>query len=117
MYMPFQRNPFKVLESKFKLRRTSGDQDNVGVHAAGSYHYRKAPWGGVEAYDYGTSVNSAERLLAVMVYLRDKAAAGQKYRGKNIREVFGPHPWYVKDGVVYHSQFPGHGDHVHVAFD
>lgn len=30
-------------------------------------------------------------------------------------ELFGPLPWYVKNGVVYQGQFPDHGDHDHFA--
>lgn len=108
-------NPYATLEKRFKLRRTSGDHDAAGVHAKGSFHYRKAPWGGVEAYDYGDSVNTMVRIRLTGTFLMLLAKAGKSYRKRRIREVFGPFPFYVKDGRVCKGQFPGHADHVHVA--
>lgn len=109
-------NPFKKFESRFGLRRTSGDKPRPGVHSRTSYHYRPAVWGGVQAYDYGTSVNSKARLVAAGTLLMLLAKVGKGYRGRRIREAFGPFPFYVKDGKVYKGQFPNHGDHLHVAF-
>lgn len=106
-------NPFKSLEVRFGLRRTSGDHDAPGVHAPHSYHYQPAPWGGVSAYDYGDSVNTHAKLVAVATYLRSLVPG--RYQGCQLREVFGTFPWYIKDSRVYPGQFPGHGDHLHVA--
>ncbi len=108
-----KRNPFKVLEKKFKLHRTSGDHDAPGVHAEGSFHYRHASWGGVQAYDYGTSVNDMGTLKAVGQYI--KVAHPELYAGKKVRELFGPFDFHIKNGVVHKGAFPGHRDHVHLA--
>ena len=106
-------NPFHMLEKKFSLKRTSGDHEAAGVHAAGSYHYRAASWGGVQAYDYGTSVNSIATLRQVGEYFRSSHV--QKYENKHVRELFGPFPFHIKDGVLYKGEFPNHKDHVHLA--
>lgn len=117
-------NPFHAFEARFKLRRTSGDHDAPGVHAPGSFHYVHAPWGGVEAYDYGDSRNKADVLHKASTYVVGKATKRQKYRGKHIREMFFGHiDHVVKNGQVYawHEFDPSgvlrahHMNHMHLA--
>lgn len=105
--VPLAHDPFKSLEKKHSLKRSSGDNDPPGSHARGSYHFRWAPWGGREAYDYGTARNTITQLRA--------AANDARKEAHKWAEVFGPFPWYVKNGVVYQGQFPNHGDHLHLA--
>lgn len=102
-------NPFKAIEALFGLRRSSGDNDAPGVHAANSYHYRKAPWGGVQAYDYGDALNSTATLLKV-------AAFARRHAGLFAEAFYDKFQSYVKNGQVIQGVFGGHGDHVHLAF-
>src|SRR3990172_2739736 len=101
------QNPFHIIEKKFSLNRSSGDHEAVGVHSKNSYHYRPAPWGGVEAYDYGDASNTRSTLV--------KAGEHARSHKEQWAEVFGPFPWYIKNGVVYQGYFPNHGDHLHLA--
>lgn len=116
-------NPFKKLESRFDLHlQGDPDDDAPGVHSRRSFHYRLAPWrnrkdpDAKEARDYGDAVNHRRDLVRAGVYLASMAKQGKRYRGRRIREVFGPFPFYVKDGKVYRGRFPDHDDHLHVAF-
>ena len=83
---------------------------------------RKAPWGGVEAYDYGDSVNHPSNLSKVAGYFVGKALGHQDYDHAKIREMFWGHcPHYVKDGVVHTWDASTehlrrvHLDHLHLA--
>lgn len=110
-----RKNPFDKIEKRFSLKRTDSEHDSKGVHSKGSYHYRTGIWGTKEARDYGDSLNTHKELFTVGVFFRDLAKKGKKYRGYEIREMFGPFNWYVKNGKVYQGKFPNHGDHVHIA--
>lgn len=74
-----------------------------GVHASGSYHYQSRAWdGGSDRANNGPEKKAQKFLL-------------DKYGPRHFKELFGPLPWYVKDGRVYPGVFPGHSDHLHVA--
>lgn len=106
-----QANPFKAIEAMFGLKRTSGDNDAPGVHVRTSYHYRKAPWGGVEAYDYGNSVNSPAQLNAAAKYAQSNA-------GKFAEEFYNITGGSVKDGKFYANNLDGAenaSNHLHLA--
>lgn len=102
-------NPFQAIEALFNLKRSSGDHDAPGVHAAGSYHYRPAPWGGVQAYDYGDAINSVATLLQT-------ASFAKQHAGLFAEAFYDKFGSYVKNGQVVNGPFGGHGDHVHLAF-
>lgn len=74
-----------------------------GTHATGSWHYSQ------HAVDFGSgsSANTPEK--------EAQAAIRAKIPARKIKELFGPLPWYIKNGVVYDGAFPGHGDHTHIA--
>ena len=74
-----------------------------GTHSATSYHYsaRAVDCGSDDRYERPEKM-AQQRLL-------DKFGAGY------FAELFGPLPWYVKNGVVYQGTFPGHDDHLHMA--
>lgn len=101
-------NPFTKLESMFGLQRSSGDHDAPGVHASGSYHYRPAPWGGVQAYDYGDARNSVGSLTNAANY----GVANASLFAESFYDKIGS---YVKNGNTVPGQFGGHGDHWHAA--
>lgn len=101
-------NPFRKIESQFGLRRSSGDSDGRGVHAARSYHYRNAPWGGVQAYDYGDAINSQAALISAAQYAQANASLFAE-------EFFDKLPAYVKNGSLVAGQIGGHLDHLHLA--
>lgn len=73
-----------------------------GTHAAGSYHYLG------RAVDFGSNDpnNGPEKKAYLDLH--------RKF-GNHFTELFGPEPFYVKDGRRYRGQFPGHGDHIHMA--
>jgi hypothetical protein len=75
-----------------------------GVHSPGSYHYQG------RAIDFGSSSasNAPEK--------RAQAALSKKFGNRKFAELFGPKKYYVKSGVRYSGTFPGHADHLHVAF-
>lgn len=102
-------NPFVAFESLFGLRRSSGDHDAPGVHAAGSFHYRKAPWGGVQAYDYGDALNPVFKL-------KQAAAWALQHASLFAESFYDKMSGYVDNGRVIHGVFGGHGDHLHAAF-
>jgi hypothetical protein len=99
-------NPFQKIESMFGLHRSSGDHDGAGVHASGSYHYRAAPWGGVQAYDYGDASNSPAALQAAAAYANQNASMFAE-------EFFDKYPSYVKNGNVVKGAFGGHTNRSH----
>ncbi len=71
-----------------------------GTHSPGSYHYS------AHAVDIGSwdSSNGPEK----------RAQRGLHRRfGNHFKELLGPLAYYVKDGVRYAGQFPGHSDHLH----
>ena len=75
-----------------------------GTHSAGSWHYQS------RAFDGGSDGSHGEEPeMVAQLKLLDKFGAS------HFSELFGPLPWYVKNGVVYPGAFPGHGDHLHVA--
>lgn len=73
-----------------------------GQHAPTSWHYSG------HAVDFGSddSQNRPEKRAQQILH--------RKF-GNRFRELFGPKPFYVKDGRVYGGVFPGHSDHTHVA--
>ncbi len=75
-----------------------------GVHAPGSYHYSG------RAIDFGSSSasNAPEKKAQAAIY--------GKFGARKFRELFGPKSFYVKNGVRLPGVFPGHSDHLHVAF-
>lgn len=101
-------NPFKKIESMFGLKRSSGDHDGAGVHTSGSYHYRPAPWGGVQAYDYGDAINSQSALAGAGNYALSNS-------GLFAESFFDKLPSYVKNGSVVKGAIGGHSDHLHQA--
>lgn len=102
-------NPFVGFEKMFGLHRSSGDHDAPGVHVPGSYHYREAPWGGVQAYDYGDAINSVSTLLKAAGYAQSHASLFKE-------EFYDKSGSYVKNGSVVGGKIGGHGDHLHIAF-
>lgn len=102
-------NPFKVVEGMFNLNRSSGDSEARGVHATNSYHYRPAPWGGVQAYDYGDAINSSKTLQALVRFAHAHADMFAE-------EFYDKASSYIKNGKIIPGIFGGHGDHVHLAF-
>lgn len=102
-------NPFQRIESMFGLSRSSGDSDPPGSHATGSYHFQRAPWGGVRAYDYGDAKNPPGQLAAASRFLQQ--------RPQGIAEQFYDLvPQYIKNGQIVGGSFGGHADHLHLAF-
>lgn len=95
-------------ESMFGLKRSSTDNDAPGVHVNNSYHYRPAPGGGVQAYDYGTAKNNPAVLM--------KAAQYALAHPEQFSEFFyDPAGKYVKNGKVIQGSIGGHSDHAHAA--
>lgn len=76
---------------------------NGGTHSPSSWHYRD------RAVDFGSSGPGEGPEIAAQRLLLDKFGASY------FAELFGPDPWYVKNGVVYTGVFPAHGDHLHIA--
>lgn len=74
-----------------------------GQHTSTSYHYRR------RAFDAGSSDPSNRPEAEAQKRIVAKMGA------RKFNEVFGPAPWYVKDGVRHAGRFPDHGDHLHVA--
>lgn len=107
-----QGNPFRFLEKKFGLGRSSSDHDAPGVHEGGSFHYRPAEWGGVQGYDYGDARNDPKKLTQLANYIK------QNYQSLGINEFFyDPLGWYIDQGKVVSGSIGGHDDHVHMAID
>lgn len=74
-----------------------------GIHSATSWHYKARAFdGGSSSGSEGPEKLAQQRLL-------------EKYGSGHFAELFGPLPWYVKNGLVYNGVFPGHHDHLHVA--
>ena len=75
-----------------------------GVHSATSWHYK------ARAFDGGSGSSSETPEKRAQQKLLNEFGAGY------FAELFGPLPWYVKNGILYKgSVFPGHHDHLHVA--
>ena len=75
-----------------------------GVHSATSWHYK------ARAFDGGSGSSSETPEKRAQQKLLNEFGAGY------FAELFGPSPWYVKNGILYKgSVFPGHNDHLHVA--
>jgi hypothetical protein len=74
-----------------------------GTHSSTSYHYQ------AKAVDFGSSGPGETPEITAQRLLLDT------YGASYFAELFGPDPWYVKNGVVYRGVFPAHGDHLHVA--
>ena len=72
-----------------------------GRHSPNSYHYHH------RAVDLASG--SVRRMRVAQLAIR--MVVGRR----NLRELFGPAGWYVKNGVKYRGYFPKHGDHIHVA--
>lgn len=107
-----QGNPFRFLEKKFGLARSSTDHDAPGVHTTGSFHYRPAPWGGVQGYDYGDAKNDPRVLRALGQWLRQN----NNYQRVGINEFFyDPLGWYIDNGRLVKGSIGGHGDHAHIS--
>lgn len=77
-----------------------------GRHAPGSWH-NPTPLG--EALDlvFATVAQMAEFQAFVLQHTPNGA--------EDFRELFGPAPWYVKNGAKVPGPFPDHGDHDHLA--
>lgn len=69
-----------------------------GGHAPGSYHYS------------GDAVDLVSGDIPRM-----QSGLASHFGIPKFLELFGPAPWYVKDGVRQSGAFPDHGDHVHAA--
>lgn len=74
-----------------------------GVHSPGSFHYQR------RAIDMGSADPTNRREALAQIRIRRKMGR------RKFRELFGPAPWYVKDGVVRPGVFPAHDDHLHAA--
>ena len=75
-----------------------------GVHSATSWHYK------ARAFDGGSGSSSETPEKRAQQKLLNEFGAGY------FAELFGPSPWYVKNGILNKgSVFPGHDDHLHVA--
>lgn len=74
-----------------------------GTHSATSWHYT------ARAFDGGSNSGSEGPEKAAQQKLLDTFGAAY------FAELFGPLPWFVKDGVIHSGTFPGHADHLHVA--
>lgn len=74
-----------------------------GTHSPTSYHYT------ARAVDFGSPdpQNRPEK--------EAQAAIAAKIPRHKIKELYGPLPWYIRNGVRYEGQFPNHGDHTHAA--
>ena len=95
-------------ENRFGLKRSSGDHDAPGVHVAGSYHYRRTPWG-VAAYDYGDVSNNTNKFIQYANYAKQHPNSFKEF-------FYDPLGWYIKDGKIVKGSIGGHGDHLHVAY-
>jgi hypothetical protein len=74
-----------------------------GTHSPTSWHYSGHAFdGGSSSGDEGPEIAAQEKLL-------------EKFGPGYFAELFGPAPWYVKNGVKYPGTFPAHHDHLHVA--
>lgn len=75
-----------------------------GTHSAGSWHYKSRAFDGGSDGSHGEDPekNAQQKLL-------------DTYGASHFAELFGPLPWYVKNGAIYSGVFPGHSDHLHVA--
>ena len=74
-----------------------------GTHSATSWHYKG------RAIDFGSNSGSEGPEIAAQQKLI------RHFGSHYFRELFGPAPFYVKDGVKYSGVFPGHHDHLHLA--
>ena len=75
-----------------------------GVHSPTSWHYKG------RAFDGGSGSSSETPEKRAQQKLLNELGTGY------FAELFGPLPWYVKNGILYKgSVFPGHSDHLHVA--
>lgn len=84
-----------------------------GTHTPGSYHYPYNSSDGLgHAVDFGNAVPGTGAARKRMI--RFQSAVSKKYGAKSL-EIFGPGPYYYKNGVRYSGSFPDHQDHVHVA--
>ena len=72
-----------------------------GQHARNSYHY----------IHRAVDLASWNKRRMKRAQLAIRMVLGKR----NLKELFGPAGWYVKNGRVYRGHFPNHGDHVHVA--
>lgn len=104
-HMPISRR-YRKLRRATRIAQKQGcyvTSTTDGTHAPGSYHYSG------RAVDFGSSdpSNGPEK--------RAQERIANKIPHRKIKELFGPLPWYIKDGVRHSGQFPGHGDHTHAA--
>lgn len=90
---------------KYALKHTPGlyiTATTNGTHAPGSWHYSG------HAVDFGSNDSQNRPEKHAQRILHDKF-------GNRFLELFGPKPFYVKNGTRYSGVFPGHSDHTHVA--
>ena len=74
-----------------------------GVHSPTSYHYQSPRYAvDIAAYSVTSMVQAQEELL-------------RRFGASHFKELFGPAPWYVKNGQKIPGAFPAHHDHVHFA--
>lgn len=74
-----------------------------GVHSPTSYHYQSPRY----------AVDIASGSVTQMVRAQEELL--RRFGAGHFKELFGPAPWYVKNGVRYEGAFPAHGDHIHFA--
>lgn len=74
-----------------------------GTHSPTSWHYSG------HAVDFGSNGPGESPEIEAQNALLNAFGAGY------FAELFGPAPYYVKNGVVYSGVFPNHHDHLHVA--
>lgn len=85
-----------------------------GTHTTSSYHYPYNNADGLgHAIDFGNKVPGT--LSAYKRLVKFQLALANKGYGAKALELFGPAPFYYKNGVRYAGPFPDHEDHVHVA--
>lgn len=100
--------PVIVLATKCGLVVTATTD---GTHASSSFHY---PWnnsdGKGHAADFGLLHPPNQEALEHF-----QAAVLKKFGAKAFLELFGPSPYYVKNGVLIDGPDPDVPNHVHVA--
>lgn len=74
-----------------------------GVHSATSYHYSSPRY----------AVDIASGSVTSMVQAQEELL--RRFGASHFKELFGPAPWYVKNGQKISGAFPAHGDHIHFA--
>lgn len=100
-HQPLRRARLRIANRVAQLFGLVVTSTTGGTHATNSYHYQ-ARAEDLASWDI-RKMKAAQRAIALVIGKR------------NIKELFGPAAWYIKDGVKIKGAFPDHGDHVHLA--